>query len=144
MFPLPPLAAVPLPPVHSGLPTAANGVKAGPSSTDSRAASTTLPPLEPVHGHVYSAAEPSVTPARLTRSQLPREPAATADTGYFDIIVDERGDVEFVKLLSPTRRYQDRILVAAAKAWKFEPALLNGTPVKYRILIPIILPDIAR
>jgi hypothetical protein len=143
MFPLPPLATVQsLPSVRSALP--ANGVKPGPSSTDARAASTAPPAVEPVHGHVYSAAEPNVTPARLTRSQLPQEPAATADTGYFDLIVDERGDVEFVKLLSPTHRYQDRILVAAAKAWKFQPALLNGIPVKYRLRIPIILPDIAR
>ena len=145
MFPLPPLTTVPsLPSVRSALPAAASGVKPGPSSTDARAVSTAPPAVELVHGHVYSAAEPNVTPARLTRSQLPREPAATADTGYFDLIVDERGDVEFVKLLSPTHRYQDRILVAAAKAWKFQPALLNGIPVKYRLRIPIILPDIAR
>jgi hypothetical protein len=99
---------------------------------------------EAVMGHVYSAAEPDVIPARLTRSQLPHEPSPNDETGYFDIIVDERGEVEFVKLLSPTRRYQDRMLVAAAKAWKFSPALLNGTPVKYRLQIPIILHDVAR
>jgi hypothetical protein len=93
---------------------------------------------------VYSAAEPDVVPARLTRSQLPHEPSPNDETGYFDIVVDERGDVEFIKLLSPTRRYQDRMLVAAAKAWKFSPALLNGTPVKYRLQIPIILHDVAR
>ena len=99
---------------------------------------------EAITGHVYSAAEPDVVPARLTRSQLPHEPSPNDETGYFDIVVDERGDVEFIKLLSPTRRYQDRMLVAAAKAWKFSPALLNGTPVKYRLQIPIILHDVAR
>ena len=88
---------------------------------------------------VYSAAEPDVAPARLLRSQLPQEPAAGADTGYFELTVDEAGDVEFVRLLSPTHRYQDRILVAAAKAWKFRPAMLHGRPVKYRLRIPIIL-----
>jgi hypothetical protein len=75
---------------------------------------------------------------------LPQQPAPGVDTGYFDIIVDEKGDVEFVKLHSPMHRYQDRMLVAAAKAWKFRPALLNGTPVKYRLQISIILPDLAR
>ncbi len=101
-------------------------------------------PAEPLAAHVYSAADRYVKPARLTRSQLPQEPAASEDTGYFEIVVDESGDVELIKLISPTRRYQDRMLVAAAKAWKFTPALLNGTPVKYRLRIPIILPDIAR
>jgi hypothetical protein len=88
---------------------------------------------------VYSAADPEVVPAQLLRSQLPQEPAADARTGHFELLVDEAGDVEFVKLISPTHRYQDRILVAAAKAWKFRPATLNGRPVKYRLRIPIIL-----
>ncbi len=130
--------------MRAGPPAATNGVKPGPAATDSTPVPSPAPAVEPIAGHVYSAAEPNVKPARLAHSQLPQEPAATAETGFFDIIVDERGDVEFVKLHSPTRRYQDRILVAAAKAWKFKPALLNGTPVKYRLRIPIILPDIPR
>jgi hypothetical protein len=144
MSPLPLLPVGSLPPSLRGTaPTATKGVKL-PVSTDWGAAVALEAPAKPIVGHVYSAAEPTVTPARLTRSQLPREPAATEETGYFDLIVNEKGDVEFVKLLSPTQRYYDRILVAAAKAWKFTPALLNGTPVKYRLLIPIILSDIPR
>ena len=38
-------------------------------------------------------------------------------------------------------RFQERMLMAAAKAWKFQPALRNGQPVRYRIRIPIILSD---
>jgi hypothetical protein len=86
-------------------------------------------------------AEPEVRPATLVRSQLPKEPLAGADTGYFDIVVDQAGDVELVKLSSPAHRYEDRMLVAAAKAWKFKPALLHGEPVRYRLRIPIILQD---
>lgn len=96
---------------------------------------------ELVSSRVYSAVESEVKPARLVRSQLPKEPAAGADTGYFDIVVDQSGDVELVKLISPAHRYEDRMLVAAAKAWKFKPALLRGEPVKYRLRIAIILQD---
>jgi hypothetical protein len=145
--PIPPMLALPGAPLvakASPSPAAAKSVKPAPAETDSIPAPPPHSRAEPLPGHVYSAAEATVKPARLTHSQMPQEPAATADTGYFDIIVDEHGDVEFVRLLSPTRRYQDRMLVAAAKAWKFTPALLNGTPVKYRMRIPIILPDIPR
>ena len=107
------------------------------SATDARADAALARADEP--GRVYSAADPEVQPARLLRSQLPQEPAADARTGSFELLVDESGDVEFVRLISPTHRYQDRILVAAAKAWKFRPAMLHGRPVKYRLSIPIIL-----
>ena len=74
----------------------------------------------------------------LVRPQMPREPAPGSDTGYFDLVVDENGDVSQIKLISPRRKYYDRMLVAAAKAWKFRPATLNGQPVKYRLQMPII------
>ncbi len=92
----------------------------------------------PANG-VYSPETPGVKPPMLVRPQMPREPQPGDDTGYFDMIVDEKGLVEQVKLISPRRRYHDRMLVAAAKAWQFSPATLDGNPVKYRILVPIIL-----
>jgi TonB family protein len=70
---------------------------------------------------------------------MPRDPPPGVDTGYFDIVVNESGDVQQVQLVSPTRKFQERMLVAAAKAWKFRPATLNGQPVKYRLRVPIIL-----
>jgi hypothetical protein len=94
--------------------------------------------VPPANG-VYSPDTPGVNPPVLVRPQMPREPAPGDDTGYFDMIVDEKGLVEQVKLISPRRRYHDRMLVAAAKAWQFRPATLEGQPVKYRILVPIIL-----
>ncbi len=89
---------------------------------------------------VYSSADSGVEPAQLRRPQLPSRPDPDATTGYFDIIVNERGQVDEVRLISPTRRYYDRMMVAAAKAWMFQPARLNGRPVKYRTRIPIIGP----
>ena len=89
---------------------------------------------------VYSSADAGVEPARLRRPQLPTQPDPDATTGYFDIVVNELGQVDEVKLISPTRRYYDRMMVAAAKAWLFQPARLQGRPVKYRTRIPIIAP----
>jgi sRNA-binding protein len=88
---------------------------------------------------LYSSANAEVTPPVWSRRQLPREPAPDSDTGYFDIVIDTNGDVESIRLISATQRYEERMLMAAAKAWKFRPARLNGQPVKYRMRVPITL-----
>lgn len=114
------------------------GLQAAPSAP---ALSSGLPAasVAPPQSGVYSPETPGVKPPILVRPQMPREPQPGDDTGYFDLIVDEKGIVQQVKLISPRRRYHDRMLVAAAKAWQFSPATLDGQPVKYRILVPIIL-----
>jgi hypothetical protein len=90
---------------------------------------------------MFTAADPDVDPPRITRQQLPRKPDPGDDTGYFDVVINEMGDVERVQLVSPMRRFQERMLMAAAKAWKFRPALRDGQPVRYRMRIAIILSD---
>jgi hypothetical protein len=97
--------------------------------------------IQPVGLITYSPADRDVQPPRLSRPQLPREPAPGATTGYFDVIVSELGAVEQVKLVSPARRYEERMLTAAAKAWTFTPARRHGEPVRYRMRIAIILPS---
>jgi hypothetical protein len=94
-------------------------------------------PVEDVD--TYSSTDRDVTPPVWQRRQLPTEPSPDGNTGYFDIVIDTNGDVESVRLISPRRRYEERMLMAAAKAWKFRPALLNGQPVKYRMRVPITL-----
>ena len=134
-------AVTPPTPLPAASPAADSSTKGGP---------TLLPPLPPAEAPkpspailapdgIFSSAYPDVKAPALLRQQLPREPAPGDDTGFFDMVIDEAGNVANIKLISPRRRYHDRMLVAAAKAWKFRPATLNGLPVKYRIRIPIIL-----
>jgi hypothetical protein len=100
-----------------------------------------LPERAPANGDgtVYSSNNADVSPPVWTRRQLPSEPEPDSQTGYFDIVIDTNGDVESVRLISPTRRYEERMLLAAAKAWKFRPARLNGQPVRYQMRVPITL-----
>jgi len=107
----------------------------------------TTPPIQAAPGHLedglvtYTAADRDVQPPRLSRQQLPRQPEPGDDTGYFDVTVNENGDVDHVTLISPMRRFQERMLMAAAKAWTFKPAMRDGRPVRYRLRIAIILSD---
>jgi hypothetical protein len=92
-------------------------------------------------GGVYSSADPRVEPPVLVRRQLPSGRHSDADTGYFDLVVDQHGLVEQVRLVSPTGSFRERILVSAAKAWQFRPARLDGRPVRFRVQIPITISE---
>jgi hypothetical protein len=138
------------PPVESVTPPTPLPAASPASDSTTTGGPTLLPPLPPAEAPkpspailapdgIFSSAYPDVKAPALLRQQLPREPAPGDDTGFFDMVIDELGNVANIKLISPHRRYHDRMLVAAAKAWKFRPATLNGQPVKYRLRIPIIL-----
>jgi hypothetical protein len=49
--------------------------------------------------------------------------------------------VEFVKLHTPLNRHHERMIVSPAKAWLFRPAMKNGKPVRYRIVVRVNLPE---
>ena len=59
--------------------------------------------------------------------------------GTLDLLIDETGNVEQVKLTSPANRYQERMLVSHAKSWKFKPATRDGHPVKYRTRVRVTI-----
>jgi TonB family protein len=83
-----------------------------------------------------------VEPPRLLRPQLPSAlpPTRSPDeVGVLEVLVNEEGNVERVRLISPANRFQDRMLVSAAKTWKFTPAMRDGRPVRYLARVTITL-----
>ena len=89
---------------------------------------------------IYTATDATVDPPVLVRPVLPKEPppGLPADQiGSIEVLVDEQGDVEQVRLFSPANRFHERMLMSAAKMWKFRPAFKDGHPVRYRTRIRI-------
>lgn len=90
---------------------------------------------------VFDAGDDKVRPARLLRPQLPEIPLGTPleALGMFEFVVNTRGTVDRIRLVrSPVdRQYRDIMLMPAAKAWIFQPATKDGSPVRYRLQIPI-------
>jgi protein TonB len=88
---------------------------------------------------VYSATDPGVDPPVIRWPQLPT--TATADSeaigSFMEVLVDERGEVVQVRLRSSEPSLNDRMLVSAAKAWRFQPAVKDGHAVPYRMRIPV-------
>jgi hypothetical protein len=91
------------------------------------------------HG-VYSASYPDVIPPALVRAQMPELPiggVSMARPGALELLVGDDGQVLSAKLIPASNRHQDRMMVSAAKAWRFTPATRNGEPVSYRLHMPI-------
>ena len=116
-------------------PGGAAGLDAGSQAApDPWALSRAAPAIESA-SNIYSASDPSVVPAVMLRSYL-ASVASEGGSGELEIVVSETGVVERVRLISP-HHFQARMLVAAAKAWQFRPALKDGRPVKYRLRVPV-------
>jgi hypothetical protein len=89
---------------------------------------------------VYTSADADVTPAALLRPHLPSEPPSSVppdEVGALELIVTETGQVAHVTLISAASRYQERMLVAAAKTWRFRPATKDGRAVRFRARVRI-------
>jgi hypothetical protein len=82
---------------------------------------------------VFTPQDRDVLPPELIRPQMPTHDESSEATSLFDLVIDETGRVQMIRLVSPDNRFNDRMLIAAAKAWLFRPALRAGRPVRYRM-----------
>jgi hypothetical protein len=122
------------------------GVDVVVNEKDGRVIPPAAPPARPAPrvaaGRVFTNGDPKVTPAVLIRPHLPDSPPADVpeeQVGTLEFVVAESGAVEHVHLVSPANRYQERMIVAAAKTWQFQPATRDGHPVRFRTRIRVTL-----
>jgi hypothetical protein len=88
-----------------------------------------------VDAGTYAPGSAGVTPPIGLRPQLPRELPDGVDRetiGRMELIILPDGTVESAKLIGPPRHVIDSMLLSAAKAWEFQPAIKDGRPVRYR------------
>jgi TonB family protein len=96
-----------------------------------------LPPIP----RIYGAEDGNVVPPSVLRQTLPPFPsrAFSAAQGALAVVIDERGSVESAAMLMPLGQPYDRMVLDAAKAWRYKPATINGAPVKFRRVVQINL-----
>jgi hypothetical protein len=95
-------------------------------------------------GRVYTMSDEGVLPPVALSRQLPVGPPPGLSrhmVGTLDLLINQEGTVEIVRLYTPLNRYHERMIVSAAKAWRYKPASKEGRPVKFRIVSPINLPE---
>jgi periplasmic protein TonB len=93
-----------------------------------------LEALAIARARIYSKDDDDVIPARLltTREGGRLFQDVRADMNTMELIVSSDGRVESVRLLTTPKRMTDMLLLSGAKTWAFQPALKDGTPVRYR------------
>jgi len=97
------------------------------------------PAMDPLK--VFTADDDGVVPATAVRQEVPRVPAQissqTRDRGLLEVTIDEQGRVIQAKLRLSLHPIYDSQLLAAARDWRYQPAVFNGRPVKFRKMIQI-------
>jgi TonB family protein len=98
------------------------------------------PAVEKV-ARVYSPSDTDVVPPMTIRQFVPPYPGRVLVGGslVMDIVIDTNGAVESATMASPPNAAYDRLVLGATKSWQYQPASLNGKPVKYRKRIQLTL-----
>ncbi|MEO8076838.1 MAG: hypothetical protein ABI818_10940 [Acidobacteriota bacterium] len=101
------------------------------------------PPVVPAASHVWTGDEAGVTLPVVIRQDLPPVPmpiaSQTRDNGLMEIVIDEQGRVSMIVIRSPMHFRYDQMLMAAAREWRYQPATVNGAPVKFKKMIQVKL-----
>jgi hypothetical protein len=105
------------------------------------AAPPTPTPAAPEPQKIYTSEDEGVTPATPIRQEVPRVPVQvvnqTRERGILDVTIDEQGRVISATIRLGLHPIYDSQILVAAREWRYQPATLNGRPVKFRKIIQI-------
>lgn len=102
-----------------------------------------VPPPAPVvdPNRVYSVSDGDVVAPVVVRQDIPRlaplMKAQAHDHGVVEVVIDELGRVSAIAIRQSVQPMYDAELIAKGRDWKYQPATLNGQPVRYRKLIQL-------
>jgi hypothetical protein len=115
-----------------------------PPPAPAKVAELALPPaaaavLQP--RKIYSSEDRNVVPPLAIKQQIPAFPGrvTAAKAGVLEIVIDDTGAVESAMMRVSLNAQYDRITTTAARSWQYQPATMNGTPVKFLKRIQVSL-----
>jgi hypothetical protein len=98
-------------------------------------------PVEPRAPRVWTGEEPGVTAPVAIRQEVPRVPTAiatqTRERGLLEVVIDEQGRVVGLTVRLSLHPMYDPLLIAAAREWRYKPAVAGGVPVKFKKIIQV-------
>ena len=106
-------------------------------------APTPPPPAVPKRDltRVFTLEDTDVKPPVTVRQNMPRFPGTltTPMSGVLELIIDAGGRVESVRIIDSVHVQYDSLLESTAKRWQYQPALLDGTAVRFNKRIQVSL-----
>jgi TonB family protein len=106
--------------------------------TDEQPATAPRPVQSTAAPVIATVADSGVVAPVIISQPAPQVPPALLDlvrrlhkTGTIDVVIDEHGMVEDVIVKQSVNRAYDALVVAAARTWRYRPALKDGVPVRF-------------
>lgn len=94
---------------------------------------------------IYTSTDSGVIPPVVIMQEFPKYPGRVPTGGILgavEIVIDQTGAVESASMQTPVLSGYDNMVVQAARAWRYQPARVNGQPVRFRKAIRItVVPD---
>ena len=90
---------------------------------------------------LYTADDRNVVPPQAIRQEIPAFPGKVTmtKTGVLELVIDRSGNVESAMMRVPVNAQYDRMATTAAKNWQYQPATVDGSPVKFVKRIQVTL-----
>jgi len=113
--------------------------KPAPAPQPAPAPEPAQPQVDP--NRVYTMNDTEVVAPVIIRQDLPRltpimKPQAR-DRGIVEVVIDEMGRVVQIAIRQSVQPMYDAELLTRGREWRYQPATLNGNPVKYRKMIQL-------
>lgn len=135
-----PAPVTPAPPIQTEKPAPTGAAVAPPGPAAATVEERVVRASPAVDETVYTSDSPGILPPVAIRPQLPKDPppgVRPESLTRIQLVIRPDGRVESVKMLGQPRDILDSMLLSAAKAWQFQPALKGGLPVKYKTTVAI-------
>jgi len=97
------------------------------------------PEVVPTNPAAVVGTDEIMPPRLIDPVRLPRWAYVATDRSshVIELAITEAGKVDRVRLVSPAVRMTDMMMLSAAKTWIFEPALQNGHPTPYTLMLNV-------
>jgi hypothetical protein len=100
------------------------------------------PPVpQPDPNHVYTMQDKEVVPPVVLHQEMPpllsSMKTQARDRGVVEVVIDEQGRPIALTMRESVQPLFDSQVISAGRQWRYQPATLNGKPVRYRKLIQI-------